>query len=55
LIDVGGDSFLSSAFYLCRRGKIGETLRKIDGLILNGHARHFADYGFGETSGFRGE
>ena len=37
------------------RGKIGKALGQIDGVVLHGQARHFADDGFGELLGLGGE
>ena len=55
LIDVRGDGFLRGALDFGGSGKIGKALRKIDGVVLQREARHFADHRFGELLGLRGE
>ena len=55
LIDVVGDGLAGGFFYFFGGGEIGETLGEIYGVVLQGEAGHFADYGFGELLGFGGE
>ena len=51
LIHVRGDGFLRGALDFGGSGKIGKTLRKIHGAVMDREARHFAYYRFGEKSG----
>ena len=55
LIDVLGDGFLGGALDFLGRGKIGKTLREIDGAMLEREARHLANDGLGEPPGFFGD
>jgi hypothetical protein len=55
LIDVVGDGLAGGFFDFEGRGEVGETLGEIDGVVLEGEAGHFADYGFGELFGLGGK
>ena len=55
LIDVVGDGLSRGFLHFHGGGKIGKTLREIDGVVLHGQARHFADDGFGELLGLGGQ
>ena len=52
LIDVVGDGLAGGFLDFCGRGEIRESLREIDGVVLQRQARHFADDGLGELLGF---
>ena len=55
LIVVGGDGRARRFLDFGGRGKIRKALRQIDGLVLHGQARHFADHRFGELFGLGGD
>ena len=43
----------AARLYFDGSGKVRKALRQIDGLVLKGQARHFADYGFSELRGLQ--
>ncbi len=49
LIDVAGNGFSSGVLQDFGRGKIGETLREIHGVVLYREPAHFANHAFGEA------
>ncbi len=55
LVDVRGNRVLRGALDFGGRGKIGKALREIDGAVLQGQARHFADHRFGEAFSLGGK
>jgi len=55
LIDVVGDGLARGFLDFFGRGKIGKSLGKINGVVLQRQARHFANDGFGELLGLGGK
>ena len=55
LIHVGGDRLLRGPLDLCGRGKIGKSLRQIDGVILHRLPRHLANHRLGKMLNLVGE
>ena len=55
LIQVRFDGFLRGALHFGGRGKIREALGEIDGVVLQGQPRHFADHRLGELLSFAGK
>ena len=49
LVHIRSDGFLRGVLDFGWGGEVGESLRKIDGAILHGLARHFSDDGLGEV------
>ena len=55
LVDVVGDGLARGFLDFFGRGKIRKSLRHVDGVMLHGQARHFANHGFGESLGLGGQ
>jgi hypothetical protein len=52
LVDVVGDGLARGFLDLGGGGEVRESLRKIDGVVFECEARHFANDGLGEFFGF---